>query len=179
MIVTLTRRVVIGTGVFLLCECLLLFLRLLPLSGGLTGWPGPDLGLCLIFAWILRRPAQLPALVIVGFCLAEDILLLRPLGLWSAVVLVASEALRQREGRWREQSFMLEWFRVAMLIGMMMLAYRVILFLSLSPVAVLGQAILQYLATIACYPLVVFGARWLIGLRRISAAEAEMIRYGR
>lgn len=75
--------------------------------------------------------------------------------------------------------FMVEWLRVSILIGLMMLAYRLVLFLFLLPVPALGQVILQYLATIAFYPLVVFGARWLIGLRRITPAQAEMMRYNR
>lgn len=50
-----TRQVVIGNGLFLLCGLVLLSLRILPLSGGFTGWPGPDVGLCLLFAWLLRR----------------------------------------------------------------------------------------------------------------------------
>lgn len=179
MIVTLTRQVVIGTALFLLCEFALLFLRILPLSGGFSTFPGPDAGLCLILAWVLRQPGQLPALAIVLVTLLGDILLLRPLGLWTVIVLLGSEAARLREARWRDQSFMVEWLRVAMMIGAMMLANRVMLFLFLSPVPGLGQAILQYLATAACYPLVVFAARWLVGLRRITPVEAEMMRYGR
>lgn len=176
---TPARQIVTGAGLFLLCELCLLFLRILPLSSGMTAWPGPDLGLCLMFAWVLRRPERLPALVIVAMFLLEDVLLLRPLGLWTAIVLLASEAARLREARWRDQSFMLEWLRVAILTGAMMLAYRLVLFLFLSPIPALGQILLQYLATIACYPLVVFGARWLVGLRPINAAEAESMRYSR
>lgn len=173
------RQAVIGTGLFLLCELLILFLRVLPLSAGFTGWPGPDLGLCLLFAWMLRRPDQLLAPAIVVLFLLEDVMLLRPLGLWAAIVLLGSEAARAREARWRDQPFMVEWLRVSILIGVMMLGYRVVMFLFLLPVPVLGQVILQYLATVALYPVVVFAARWLIGLRRISPVEAEMMRYSR
>ncbi|MCF3973730.1 rod shape-determining protein MreD [Paracoccus sp. EGI L200073] len=173
------RQVMIGTALFLICMGLLLFLRLLPLTIGLPGWPGPDLGLCLTFAWVLRRPDQLAAPVIALIFLAEDILLLRPPGLWAAIVLLGTEAARLREARWRDQPFMVEWLRVAILIGAMMLGYRVVLLLSMSPIPALGQVLLQYIATVAAYPLVVFAARWLIGLRRIDSAESEMMRYRR
>lgn len=173
------RGLAIGTALFVLCMGVLLFVRLLPLSAGLTGWPGPDLGLCLTFAWVLRRPDQLAAPVIVLVFLVEDVLLLRPLGLWTALVLLATEAARLREARWRAQPFMVEWVRVAMLIGAMMLGFRVVMLLFLLPAPALGQMILQYIATVSAYPLVVFAARWLIGLRRITQAEAEMMGYSR
>ncbi|SNT68845.1 rod shape-determining protein MreD [Paracoccus seriniphilus] len=171
------RQALIGSAVFALCMALLLFLRLLPLSSGMVGWPGPDIAVCLVFAWVLRRPDQLAAPVIVAAFLVEDIFLLRPLGLWTALVLIATEAARLREHRWREQAFMIEWLRVAILIGVMMLAYRAVMFLFLLSPPALGQVLLQYLATLAAYPVVVFVARWTVGLRRISASDAEMMRY--
>lgn len=173
------RQVIRGTFTFLLCMGALMFLRLLPLGIGRPGWPGPDLGLCLAFAWVLRRPDQLAAPVIALVFLAEDLMLLRPIGLWAALALMATEAARLREHRWRDQPFMIEWLRVAILIGAMMLGYRVVMFVFLLPVAALGQVILQFLATLAAYPLVVFAARWLIGLRRASPGDAEMMRHGR
>lgn len=171
------RHAIASALLFLACQGAILFWRLLPLSNGFSGLPGPAVGLCLMFAWVLRRPDQVGALPIVLFFVIEDVLLLRPLGLWAFFVLLGSEAARGREHRWRDQPFMVEWLRVSILIGMMMLGYRVVQVLFLLPVPVLGQVILEYLATVACYPFVVFGARWLIGLRRISPAEAEMMRY--
>lgn len=170
------RQALAGSLLFVLCIAALLFLRMLPLSSGLTGWPGPDVALCLVLAWVLRRPDQLPALLIVLIFLLEDVLLYRPLGLWPAFVLLGSEAARLREHRWRDQPFMVEWLRVAILIGAMMLGYRIVQVLFLLPVPALGQVILQYLATVIAYPAVVLGARWLVGLRRISPVEAERMR---
>lgn len=168
-----------GAAVFVLCMAMLLFLRLLPLSGGLVGWPGPDLGLCLTFAWLLRRPDLLAAPVIALVFLFEDAMLLRPIGLWAVIVLLGSEAARLREARWRDQPFMVEWLRVAILIGAMMMCYRVLSLLFLLPVAGLGQVILQFLATLLAYPPVVLAARWLIGLRRSGGGGTEMARHAR
>ncbi|TRW96570.1 rod shape-determining protein MreD [Paracoccus sp. M683] len=172
-----TREVLVSSALFTACFMGILFLRILPLNSGFTGWPGPDLGLCLTFAWVLRRPDRLPAPLIGVLYLLEDIMLYRPIGLWAAFVLTGSEAARLREVRWRDQPFMVEWLRVALLIGLMMLGYRVVQVLFLLPVPALGQVILQYIATIAAYPPVVGVARWLIGLRRVTPAEADMIRY--
>ncbi|MDQ1900941.1 rod shape-determining protein MreD [Paracoccus sp. WLY502] len=172
----MNRQVLIGTMLFCAAMAVLLFLRLLPLSAGAARLPGPDLGLCLVLAWVLRRPDQLAALVIVLAFVVQDIILLNPLGLWPAIVLMGTEAARLREARWRDAPFMVEWLRIAVLIGAMMLGYRIVQGLFMMPVPALGLVILHYIATIAAYPLVVLGARVLLGLRRITPVEVEQMR---
>lgn len=166
------------TGMVLYALVMLAFLlvRLLPISAGTVTWPGADLPLCLTLVWVLRRPEQVPVLLIAAVFFIEDLLLLRPIGLWAAIVIIGTEAARSREHRWRELPFMIEWLRVAMLLAMMMLANRIamaVFFVTLPP---LGQVILQYLATVFSYPLVVVVARWMLGLRRVDYIEAEIMR---
>lgn len=173
------RRAVIGSLLFCAAMAALLFLRLLPLSAGAVRLPGPDLGLCLTLAWVLRRPERLPAAVIALVFLLQDILLFQPVGLWPAIVVAGTEAARLRESRWRDGPFMVEWLRIAILIGMMILGHRLIQVLFMIPVPALGQVILRYLATVAAYPLVVLSARALIGLRRANPLEAEQMRAAR
>src|SRR5687768_7384614 len=112
----MNRQLVIGTVLFCAAMAVLLFLRLLPLSAGTARLPGPDLGLCLALAWVLRRPDQLAAPVIALVFTLQDIILFQPLGLWPAIVLIGTEAARLREARWRDGPFMVEWLRVAVLI---------------------------------------------------------------
>ena len=130
----------------------------------------------LLLVWVLRRPDQLPALLVVVLVLVEDVMLLRPPGLWSLFVLIGSEAARRREARWRDLPFMVEWLRVSILIAAMMLGYRVVQMLFLLPVPALGQVMLHLIATVASYPLVVLAARWLAGLRHATWDEARMMR---
>ncbi|SNR54288.1 rod shape-determining protein MreD [Paracoccus sediminis] len=175
----MNRRTLIGTALFCGAMAFLLFLRLLPLSAGTVRLPGPDLGLCLTLAWVLRRPDQIAAPVIALVFVVQDIILFNPLGLWPAIVLIGSEAARLRDGRWRDAPFMVEWLRIAILIGLMMLGYRVLQVLFMMPVPALGQAILHFIATVVAYPPVVLAARALVGLRRITPAEAEQTRFAR
>ena len=172
------RRGWIGIAAFAACFLTLLFLRLLPLSSGLVGWPGPDLGLCLAFIWLQRRPEHAPALLIALLFLIEDIALYRPIALWAAIVLLGSEAVRARDARWREAPFLVEWLRVSVLFGLMMLGYRVVQAVMLLPLPALGQVILQYLATVSAYPLVVLGTRWLVGLNRPVSGQSGLGRIG-
>lgn len=162
---------------FALIALALLLIRLLPLSPGATPWPGPDLTLCLTFAWLLRRPDQMPALLIAAVFLVEDILLMRPFGLWSAIILIGCEFARSHETRWRDQPFMLEWLRIATLLSFMVMAHRFATALAFVPLPSLGHVIMRLLATVFCYPLVVLAARWVLGLKRLDIAEAEIMRH--
>lgn len=174
-----TRQMLIGTAQFTLAMAVLLFLRLLPLSAGATRWPGADLELCLVLAWVLRRPDQLAAPVIALAFAVQGIILFQPLGLWAVIVLAGSEAARLREARWRDGPFMVEWLRIAILMGVMMLGYRILQVLFMMPVPALGQVILQFIATAAAYPAVVLALRILFGLRRVTPVEAEQMRFAR
>lgn len=177
MIDPLRSRRILGMTVFGLIALAFLLLRLLPLSPGATPWPGPDLMLCLTFVWLLRRPDQMPALLIAAVFLIEDIILLRPFGLWTAIIVIGAEFARSHDIRWRDQPFLLEWLRVATLFAVLVLAHRFVMALAFVPLPSLGQVILRLLATVFCYPLVVLAARWLLGLKRLDIAEAEMMRH--
>lgn len=152
----------------------MLFFQLMPINPGATGLPGPDLMLCITCAWTLRRPDQLPAAIIVALALIGDFLLGRPFGLWSFFILVATELLRPRAQRWTDQAFVFEWLRVSVLIGLMLIGYRLFMMVFLLPVPALAAVMLQWLATVAAYPLVVLVLH-LIGVRRLSAAEIELM----
>lgn len=163
------RRRIFGQAVYVALFLAILFWRLLPLAPGRVIWPGPDLGLCLTLIWVLRRPEQVPVLGIAALYLIEDILLLRPIGLGAAVVVLGTEAARKREQRWRELPFMVEWLRVTMLLALMMLAYRFLLTIFFLPPPPLGQAMLQFIATTAAYPLLAALAARGLGLPRSTA----------
>jgi rod shape-determining protein MreD len=155
----------------------LLFLRLLPLGTPAGNWPGPDLLLCLTFAWVLRRPDYTPVLLIAAVILLEDLLLLRPPGLWAAIVVLATEFLRRRGALAREISFAVEWLMVATVMAAAMLGYRLVLLLAMLPQVSLGQAIIQLVASILCYPLVVGASRLALGVRKPATGEVDA--YGR
>lgn len=173
------QRQLVGQALFIAAALGLIVVALLPLTPGAVAWPGPDLLACLIFAWLLRRPEQAPVLVIAALTLVADILFLRPIGLGAALMVVATEAARRREHRWRAQGFLVEWLRVAILMGLMVVADRVIqtLFLippALAPLPPLGQDLLHLIATIAAYPLVV-AVLYALGLRRAAPGEMELV----
>ncbi|MBB1499300.1 rod shape-determining protein MreD [Paracoccus sp. MC1862] len=172
------HRQLLGLTLYLLASLALIVVALLPLAPGRIGWPGPDWLLALTFAWVLRRPEQVPVLAIAAVMLIADILTLQPPGLGAALAVMATEVARQRQQRWRDQGFLVEWLRVAMLMGLMVLAERVIrtVFLvppTLAPLPPPGQDVLRLIATIGAYPLVA-GMLSALGLRRSRRGAFEL-----
>lgn len=189
-----TREVWLHRALFVGIALLLLFWRLLPLPVAmatdcaegaawcrLTVWlwrmPGPDLLLCVIFAWMMRRPDYLPALLIAAVVLLEDMTLMRPPGLWTALVLIASEFVRGRVALTRELNFAVEWLLVAGLMLAMLLTYRMIFALALMPQPGVMFAMVQVIWSILCYPFVVFLSRFVLDLHKPAMGEIDA--YGR
>lgn len=160
-------------ALFLAIALALLFLRLLPLAHEAGDFPGPDLLLCVIFAWIMRRPEFLPLPLIVAVILVEDLILMRPPGLWTALVVLATEFLRSRVALTRELNFVVEWMLVSGLMLAMLLAYRLILGLALVPQPPFGFSIVQVIWSIGLYPVVVVLSRLVLDLRKPATGEVD------
>lgn len=160
-------------ALFLALALFLLFVRLLPLGNAPGALPGPDLLLCLILAWVVRRPDFLPMPLILLVILVEDLILMRPPGLWTAIVILATEFLRGRVALTRELNFLVEWMLVSGVMLGMMLAYRLVLGLALVPQPAFGFAIVQVLWSIALYPLVVAMSRLVLDLRKPAMGEVD------
>lgn len=188
------REVWLHRALFVAIALLLLFWRLLPLPMAMmtdcaetAGWcrftvwlnrtPGPDLLLCIIFAWTMRRPDYLPALLIAAVVLLEDMLLDRPPGLWTALVLLASEFVRGRVALTRELNFGVEWLLVSGLMVAMLVVYRLTFAMVLVPQAGFGFAMIQVLWSVLCYPVVVFLSRYVLDLHKPAMGEIDA--YGR
>ncbi len=188
------REVWLHRALFVAIALLLLFWRLLPLPMAMmsdcaetAGWcrftvwlnrtPGPDFLLCIIFAWTMRRPDYLPALLIAAVVLLEDMLLDRPPGLWTALVLLASEFVRGRVALTRELNFGVEWLLVSGLMVAMLLVYRMVFAMAMMPQTGFGFAMIQVVWSVMCYPVVVFLSRYVLDLHKPAMGEVDA--YGR
>ena len=166
------RLIFVGAALFLT------FLKLLPIHPAAAGsLPGPDLILCLVFAWTMRRPEYLPVWLLALVLLSEDFLLMRPPGLWTALVIVAAEFIRSRIALTRELNFGVEWLLVSGLMLGAFLAYRLIFALSFLPQPEFGYAVIQILWSILAYPAVVAVSRYGLDLRKPAMGEVDA--YGR
>lgn len=173
MVDPLRRDVLLHRGIFVAVAVGLIFIRLMPMGGAPGSLPGPDLLMCLILAWLLRRPDYLPALLIVAVVLLEDLLLLRPPGLWAALMLVGTEFLRSRIALTRELSFVVEWLFIAALMLAMFLGYRLVLAITFLPQVAFGYALAQVLASILFYPVVVWLSHVSLGVHKPGMGEVD------
>ncbi|WP_172329979.1 rod shape-determining protein MreD [Mangrovicoccus sp. HB161399] len=153
----------------------LMAVLLMPLWIPPGGLPGPDLLTGLTFAWVLRRPEQVPVLLIAAVMLTADLMLQRPPGLWAALALAASEVLRSRRRTARPLSFAMEWALVALLISAMALADWVLLTVTLASHAPLAHMLAATAVTIAAYPLPALALR-LAGIRRLDYPQGVIRR---
>ncbi len=156
---------------FLALAAALFFWRLLPIPNGDYVFPGPDLLLCLVFCWTLRRPDYLPFWLIAGVIFVEDLLMMRPPGLWALLVLGGAEFLRARGATTRSLSFGVEWVFLSGVMALLFTAYRLVLALVLLPQSPINASLVHLIVTIAAYPLVVGTSVMAFGLRRPSLGE--------
>ncbi len=164
--------------IFVAVAAVLIFLHLLPLHPAAAGsLPGPDLLLCLVMAWTMRRPEYLPVWLLAAVMLLEDFLLMRPPGLWTALVVAAAEFIRSRIALTRELNFGVEWLLVACLMLAVFVAYRVIFAIVFLPQPEFGYAVIQVLWSILFYPAVVAVSRYVLDLRKPAMGEVDA--YGR
>lgn len=153
----------------------LLFIGLLPLSAMPARFPGPDLMLCLTLAWVQRRPDYVPALMVVAVFLIDDILSMRPLGLWPLIVLLGTEFLRSRDATLRDMPFALEWLITSVIIAVLSIANWLVLELVMVPQTRFGLTVLQVIASAAAYPAVVGVTLLAFGIRKTATGEVDAL----
>ncbi len=151
----------------------LTFVMLLPMGGEAGSLPGADLMTCVVFAWMMRRPDYVPLWLLAIVMLTADILLMRPFGLWAALVVLAAEIIRARAVLMRELNFFMEWAVVSALMLAMLLAYRFGFALTLVPQVSFGAALLQWLWSVIAYPAVVLFATYVLALRKPSLGQID------
>lgn len=146
--------------------------RMLPL-GNAPGWPMPDVLLALTLAWVLRRQAHLPAVLIALVFLAEDLFLMRPPGLWALMVLLGTEFLRRRESVVRELNLLFEWAMVAGVMLAMVVGNRLLRAVVFTPNDPLLPTLAGLVLTVLSYPLVVVVLQGVLRIRKPATGEVD------
>ncbi|MDG1129200.1 rod shape-determining protein MreD [Seohaeicola saemankumensis] len=160
---------------YLALALVLIFAQLMPLDFSPQAWAGPDLLVAFTFAWALRRPEFVPALSIGLVVLLADLLFLRPPGLWAALMVLGTQALRNRARNLRDQPFVMEWLAVAGVFLAISVANRLVLAILMVPQAPLGLTIIHVLMTLICYPVVVMLSQWVFGVRKAAPGDLDRL----
>ena len=138
-------------------------------------WVGPDLLIAFAFAWSLRRPDYVPALLLAALFLLNDLLLQRPPGLWALLALLACNNLSNRSKSLRDATFGAEWIAVSILLIGILLMNRIVLSVLLVQPPQLRLSMIELGMTILFYPAVVFVTRTLMGVRRAAPGELDSL----
>lgn len=138
-------------------------------------WVGPDLLIAFAFAWSLRRPEYVPALLLAAVFLLSDLLLQRPPGLWALLALLACNNLRTRSRSLRDSTFGAEWIAVSILLVGILLANRIVLSILLVEPPQFRLSLLELGMTILFYPGVVFVTRSIMRVRRAAPGELDSL----
>lgn len=144
---------------------------MIPMGLAADSLPFPDLLFALMVGWIIRRPETAPLLVVAFLAVLADAMLMRPMGLWALILLVATEALRFSLRAFRDIPFLLEWAYVAGLLVLMTLAQSVLQLVSFSDVYGFSDQAWHVLRTIAIYPIVVAVLHYIFRIRVPKLAD--------
>jgi rod shape-determining protein MreD len=161
--------------VYLLIAAVVTFFAILPFNIGTGRLPSPDIVLLIGFAWVLRRPDYMPALLFAAVLLTQDILFMRPPGLWAGLALIALEFLRSREPMWRDLPFLFEWAMVAAVLLGMTLVQMAVLALFFVDQPGVPQVLMQASISILCYPVVTGLSRLAFRVAKPAPGEVDAL----
>lgn len=164
-----------GRLLWLLLFVALVMITLMPFSTMPPVWAGPDLLLAITLLWVMRRPDLVPMPVIALSWFITDFLLQRPPGLMTALVLIASEALRHRNAQLRALPPILEWLTASAVVIAITLGKRIVLALLVTPLAPLGLTLMQMVMTLLAWPVVAVVARFVFGVTRLAPGEVDAL----
>ena len=165
------RKTWVQCGVFVALAFLLIVADLVPLDMRPSLWASPDLLLAATLVWVVRKPSYVPVTILALIFLMADFLFMRPPGLWAALVVILTEVLRRQHREFRNMPLLVEWGTVAFGLVAITLANRIILAVVMSPQAPLGLTLIEMIATILSYPIVVIVAHFIFGISRTAPGE--------
>ncbi|MFK7752609.1 MAG: rod shape-determining protein MreD [Sedimentitalea sp.] len=160
---------------FVALAFVIMFFHLIPLDTVPRRWAPPDLLVAFAFAWALRRPDYVPALSIAGVMLMADLMFQRPPGLMAMLVLLGAEYLKNRSAGLSEASFAGEWVAVNLALVGITVLNRVTLTVLAVDQAPLALSVIQMLATMAVYPIVVIITQTLMNVRKLAPGDSDAL----
>ncbi len=149
--------------------CALLIFSVVPHEIWPRQFPGPDLMVVFTFIWLVLRPRLIPTPLIAAVFFFADILLMRPIGLWAALMVVAAEFFRNRRAGVRGQVFATEWAMVSGVVLTLTIANAAILYVVFLSQVQFDKAMIQAISTILAYPLFAVAARRVFGTGSVTS----------
>lgn len=158
-------------ALFILLGVLAIAYPILPLQFTPLRWPAPELLFALTMAWVVRQPESAPFLLIAGLALLADAVLMRPMGLWAVLLLMASETVRFSYRSIQERGLVMEFSLVAALLLAMVIVQNILLLASFSQSLEAARMLQFGVLTLLCYPVMVAFLHYIIRVRKPDHAN--------
>ena len=166
-----TPKIWIYRAIFVLFGLLSIAYPILPLQFTPARWPAPELLFALTMAWGVRQPDSAPFLLIAGLALLADAVLMRPMGLWALLLLMASETVRFSYRSIQERGLVMEFTIVAALLLAMVIVQNLFLWASFSQSLEITRGLQFVMLTLVCYPFMVAFLHYIIRVRKPDNAN--------
>ncbi|MCY3876217.1 MAG: hypothetical protein OXF88_18245 [Rhodobacteraceae bacterium] len=172
----LFANVVFRRMVFVALAVFTIMLYLLPFGIFRQALSLPDLVYCCVICVVIREPRAAPFWIIVPVMLIGDVFHMRPLGLWTLIVVCVAEAFRIAHVFFQNHGFVIAW--IAAVIGYLVALgiQQIALILLFVPTPPLGQLFTMFVLTGVAYPLVSLVWAGLLGNRKPHRANTDRAR---
>ena len=143
----------------------LILLPLAPISLEPKTFGNPDLITCLICGWIVRRPTTTPTSLVIIISLIADIFWMKPLGLWTILLLLSSEIIKSRRIYTKNISFLYEILAFCLLYSLMNFGLEIILVITFTETFATQLRFTEFLFTILAYPLIILFIKYILQIK--------------
>ena len=113
----------------------------------------PDLLLCLIFSTVLNRPQKVNLFSILLLLLFSDVLHMKPIGLFTMIVLIAYLIIKRYEQKIEQVLFYMHYLLFFSVIVVIQITYLCVHYLFFMPIPSVAIVLNQTIFTLICYPL--------------------------
>lgn len=152
----------VRTGLMLALGMLAIYVEAAPLGTGPQAPPSPDLLLCVVIYWTVRRPGSTPLGAVFLLGLVRDLLTDVPTGAGALALVLAVEAVRRMRRRLARSSFVLEWLTAAAAALATAGLIWLLTTMALAQPPYVAALFHRSLYTIMAYPMVALAFRWVL-----------------
>ena len=178
MVSSLTLRRWMYHLIYILICVIIISLQIQPLKIISNEIFWPDFIFMFTTAWLLRRPKYLPFFLIISVHFISDMLLFKPIGLWSAISIIGYEFIRRQALSQRVLKMSEELLLVSIVFTFLMctlIGFQFIFAINNIPLSMVGYRICF---TIVLYPGVVLFTHYLLSIRRAHPSDFKESREG-
>lgn len=132
-----------------------------PLGVGPTAPPSPDLLICVLVYWSIRRPGSVPLLAVFALGLIRDFLTDLPVGAGTLSLVIITELFKSQHHYLKRISFMKEWLAMTAAVFLSTAFVWMLVVLTLAQPPYVIELLHQCLYTMMIYPVIAMTLRWV------------------